>query len=393
MNTDGGEGSLVDQFVKTYRQGLHHSQPRAENVAERCGHALRQAGVLHNIRPVAIDSKRLESELKMRELIRGSQYRNEEDIEADIMDLARVSVELNLPSEKECVSKIIRNHFETHWPGGIAKNTIRRVESTDPDTEYYWVSLVEEKQMWPPRIVEIKVSTDPGDRLFRNQHELGMFLCEWAATKGRHGDCGDVRPLWELMELLHLRRVDVFRDILVGLDNSSEANSESSRKASEFKGLEFSLAMCVTNWIMRLPRATKRIEDKVNFIKRGPEDQKQRYKVEVIRNSFIWLAYLYSWGAGAGQMLLGDLNKAEQDIQQKRIFWLDKRCTKSFFDGRTTHLSAEESHDLHQLWLLFKRHQRLPAQYVFNLARLGVKGSSPPCWPDFRRAIFDLVYV
>ncbi|KAL4955923.1 hypothetical protein BDW69DRAFT_203967 [Aspergillus filifer] len=393
MSISQGDSDVVDRFLDTYRRGVHPSQHRAANVAEACGQALRAAGVPHNIEQLAIKSKYLEGELEMRKFVKGKEYQNEEEIKADVVNLARVSIELHLPSHKERVSKIINDNFKVHWPQGTTHGTTRCVGNTNLDTDSYWVSLKKEQAMWPPRIAEIQVSTDLGDRQFRNQHELGTFLCNWAVINGRDEDCGDVRPLWELMGRLDLRRVDAFRDVLVSLDMSSKADSEFARKASEFQGLEFSLAMYVTDRLMRLPCATERIEDNVKFVQRGPEAQEQRHKVEMVRNSFIWLAYLYSCGAGAGKMLYGDLGKAEQDIQERRISWLDKRCAKQFFDGEKAALSAEESHDLEQLWMLFQAHPRLPAQYVFNLARLGVKGHSPPCWPGFRRAIFELVYM
>ncbi|KAL4795127.1 hypothetical protein BDV19DRAFT_363643 [Aspergillus venezuelensis] len=393
MSTNHGYGDLVDRFLETYRRGIHPSQHRATKIAEACRRALRAAGVPHSIAQLDKDSNQLEGELKMLKFVGEKEYHNEEEIEADVVNLGRVSIELHLPSLKKRVNEIINNNFKVYWPEVAANDMTRRVKNTNLDTDSYWVSLQEEQAMWPPKIAEIQVSMVPGDRQFRNQHELGMFLCKWAMINERDEDCGDVRPLWELMGHLDLRRTDAFREVLEDLDISTEAGSEFARKAGAFQGLEFSLAMYVTDRLTRLPCATKRIEHNVNFLNRGPVAQQQRHKVEMVRNSFIWLAYLYSWSAGAGKMLLGDLGKAEQDIQQRRIAWLDKKCTKNFFDGETAALSAEESYDLHQLWLLFKAHSRLPAQYVFNLARLGVKGHSPPCWPDFRRAIFDLVYV
>ncbi|KAL4971072.1 uncharacterized protein BDV14DRAFT_194851 [Aspergillus stella-maris] len=393
MSIDQGDGDLIDRFLNTYRLGIHPSQHRARKVAEVCGQALKAAGVPHNIEQLGIDIKQLEGELKMRTFVREMGYHHEEEIETDVMNLARVSVELHLPSQQKRVSAIIKKSFEEYWPQGTANGPMRRVENMNSGTNSYWVSLKEEQEMWPPRIAEIQVSVDPGDREFRNQHELGTLLCKWAVINGRSENCGDVRPLWELMGHLDLRRIDVFRDILERLDMSTKADSEFARKAGEFQGLEFSLAMYVTERLMRLPCATKRIEDSDNFLKRGPVAQQHRHEVEMVRNSFIWLAYLYSWGAGAGKMLLGNLDKGKHDIQQMRISWLDKKCTKNFFNGETAALSVEESHDLRQLWLLFDSHPRLPAQYVFNLARLGVKGHSPPCWPDFRRAIFNLVYA
>ncbi|KAL4935196.1 hypothetical protein BDV06DRAFT_134309 [Aspergillus oleicola] len=392
MASDGNSQCPVKLFMTNYRRGHHSSRQRAKNVIEICSRAFREAGILSSINYTSIDSQRLEGELRTREAVSGKHYQEKEEIEADVIDLACVSVQLHLAQEKQCISEIIRQNFKLYWPLTTEGVSVTSPRATNLDTEYYWVSLEDEKDLWPPRIIEIQVSTDQSDILFCNQHEVGVFLCEWAADGGRVGDCGDVRPLWELMRVLNLRSVADFKAILADVDISAAPNSDYSCMAHEFAGVEFSLAIYVAVTLMGLPCAKMSIQDTNNSWEGRPKPQQQRRDMEVIRNSFIWLAYLYSWDERAGKMLLGHLKKAEQDLQQKRIIWLDGRCAKRFCDGKATEISDQEANDLKKLRHLFEKHERLPAQYVFNLARLGVKGHAPPCWPDFRRAIFDLVY-
>ncbi|KAL4923892.1 uncharacterized protein BDV17DRAFT_295985 [Aspergillus undulatus] len=378
--------------MAVYRCGRHHSRERAEKVVEICGRAFRQAGVLCDVENTTADSRRLEGELKMRERIWGKHFDNGDEIEEYVADSACVSIQVQLSRDKDTVSDLIKQNFIVSWPPDTVGDASKSSEYTNVNMEYYWVSLEDEKEVWPPRIVEIQVATDPGDRLFRNQHELGVLLCKWAAINDREEECGDIQPLWELLGVLGSRQVAELKSALAGLDISTAPGSEYSRKADGFAGVEFSLAMYVTDSIMRSPRGIEAIQHNINTLRGSPKAEQQRQKVEVIRNSFIGLAYLYSWGEEANKMLFDGMDHAAQARQRMRIAWLDKRCTKGFLRGATPTLREEEADDLEKLWLLFERHGRLPAQYVFSLARLGVKGHTLPCWPDFRRAIFDLVY-
>ncbi|KAL4781362.1 hypothetical protein BJX76DRAFT_363591 [Aspergillus varians] len=393
MNPEGSSPRSIEQFMLSYRRGIHPPIHSAQRVAEACGTALRQAQVLHEIHHSIIDSTRLEGKLKVREIARSNRYERYGEIEADVVDMAGVSIHVFLPHEKKSVRGMINENFKIHWSSvEIIEDRGAEPEHTDVSTEYYWVSLEEERRLWPLRIVEIQVATDAGERPFQTQHELGLFLCKWAVLKGREEDCGDIKPLWELLKVLNLRKPRELRDILQGLDISRAPESDYSRTARGFDPLELTLAMYVTDSVVRSPWGMDRIHDGTNFLERSRKPEQQRYKMKIVRDSFIWLAYLYWWGEGAARMLFSGVDRAMQGRQQRRIVWLDKICTKSFYNDENTVLSEEEDKDLAELWLLFDKHTELPAQYVFNLARLDVKGHSPPSWPHFRRAIFDLVY-
>ncbi|KAL6234547.1 hypothetical protein BDW75DRAFT_162828 [Aspergillus navahoensis] len=380
----------IESFMHSYRQDTHPAKYSARKVADACGMALRQAQILHEVSHTTIPSDRLEGELRVRENLRGKPYAQKGEIEADVVDLATVFIHVHLPRDKSRVRGVIQKNFKVKFESVRAIEGIGTgPEPANMDTEYYWVSLREE-QVWPPRDVIIQVATDPGDRYFETQHEMGVFLCKWAAIKGRAMGCGDVQPLWELMDILNLRRVNEFRDFLADLDFSAGPESDYSRKASGFMpGLELSLAMYVADSLIRSAQGKERVQEAIDFLKRMPEAEQQRQKLRIVRDSFIWLVRLYSWGDGAADMLCDGLDKAMQGRYQKAIAWLRKPTTRSFHNETVALLTEDGASDLEKLWLLFEKHNRLPVQYVFNLARLGVKGHPVPTWPRFYAATAD----
>ncbi|RDW81279.1 uncharacterized protein DSM5745_04836 [Aspergillus mulundensis] len=392
MSADRVNTFSIESFMQSYRQGTHFSKDTVQRVADACGRALRQAQILHEITYTTPPSARLEGELKMREALRGKPYTQNDEIEADVI-LASVLVQVHLPQERSHVSQIICENFEIHHRSARTVDGIGTApEPTNLCTEYYWVSLKEEN-VWPPRLVEVQVATDEGDREFRTQDELVEFLSKWAVLIGMEVKRGDVQPLWELLNVPTSQQVRDFRDFLAGLNLSAapDLGSDYARRAREFEpGLEFSLAMYVADSLMRSPRGNDGIQRAMSVLEEKPEAEQQREKMKILRDSLIWLVRFGSWGEGATDMLFDGLDKALQTRQLKRIVWLNKPCARDFLDDRIGFLTNREVQDLEQLWLLFARHNRAPAQYVFNLARLGIRGHSAPSWLEFDKAITDL---
>ncbi|CBF85615.1 predicted protein [Aspergillus nidulans FGSC A4] len=384
----------IESFMHSYRQDIHPSKHGALKVAEACGTALRQAQILHEISHNTIPNARLEEELKLREKFRGKPYAKKGEIETDIVDLATVFIHVHLPRDKSRVRRILRETFKVQSePTGAIDDVGTEPELTNMDAEYYWVSLGEE--VWPPRNVMIQVETDPGDRCLETQLEMNTFLHKWAAIQGREmgqgADCGDVLPLWELTRLLNLRYVNDFRNFLASLDFSAGPESAFALRAGEFApGLELSLAMFVADSLIRSAQGKEMIQKTIEFWRSRPEAEQQREKTRIVRDSFIWLVRLYSWGNGAADMLCDSLNKQMQGRYQRAIAWLGKPATRSFYYGSVAVLAENEANELEKLWRLFEGHHRLPIQYIFNLARLGVKGHPEPCWDGFYDAVADL---
>ncbi|KAL4753979.1 hypothetical protein BDW72DRAFT_5904 [Aspergillus terricola var. indicus] len=394
-SVNAGFAVSIESFMHSYRQDIHPSKYSARKVADACGMALRQAQILHEISHTTIPSARLEEELKLRENFRGKPYAKKGEIEADVVDLATVFVHVHLPRDKSRVRRVLKETFkvQSEPPRAIGSEGAEP-GLTDMDTEYYWVSLKEE-DVWPPRNVMIQVETDPGDRYLETEHEMGAFLCKWAAIQGRETGqgpgCGDIRPLWELTNLLNLRYVNDFRNFLAGLDFSAGPESDFALRAGEFApGLELSLAMFVADSLIRSAQGTERIQETIDFWNRRPKAEQQREKTRIVRDSFIWLVRLYSWGNGAADMLCDGLDKAMQGRYQRAIAWLGKPATRSFYNKTVAVLTENEVNELERLWRLFERHHRLPMQYVFNLAKLGVRGHPAPSWPGFYTAVADL---
>ncbi|KAL5339544.1 hypothetical protein BJX70DRAFT_155734 [Aspergillus crustosus] len=391
MGSTGNSFHMIPQVIESYREGNHPSRHSSRKVAERLTDLLKQESILHDIGYGTIEVSRLEGELNVRQMVRRNQNVQTGNLENDVVDLAGVSIYVHLPSDKARVRKIIQDAFTIHWPeNGSEMET--DVGHTEFCTEYFWVTLEEESRRLPWRLVEIQLAADPGDEPLKSQSELGVFLGRWAAARGRREDPGEVQTLWELVTLLNLCHPRDLQKVLEPLDVSPASDSDFADRARDFKPLELGLAMYVTDSMIKLRPGKILLNENVDFLKQGSEVERQRYKMEVIRDSIIWLSHLRSWGAGAAKVLLGDLDKAMQDRQRQRIAWLDHPEAKCFFDRRKKRLLAHEVKDLEELWRMFEKNQQLPAQYVFSLARLRVRGPTQPTWPVFRKAISDLVY-
>ncbi|OJJ64204.1 hypothetical protein ASPSYDRAFT_38888 [Aspergillus sydowii CBS 593.65] len=366
------------------------SKRSAEMVADRLRLELRQAGIIHDIKSNAIEKAKLAAELKAREFARGRPYTQREEIEADVIDLANVWVYVYLPQDKDKVRNIVTEAFNIR--GDIGE----KLEDPDLCTEYYWVSLEgeqEEDQEPPTRLVEIQVVTDKGDRQFQASHEVAAFLHKLAKIKGRREtDCGDARLLWEVLQILGSNRHRDLRNLMLGLDMSNALASDFSRKADAFAPLKLSLATYVTDSITRLQYGRDKMLEIAHVEGGDHESNRERYRMRVLRDTFIWLADLYPWGDGTGSMLFHDLDISMANLQRKRVRWLDSLEAKSFYEGEQQLLPHEEGKNIAKLWAMFVRHTQLPAQYSFNLARLDVKGPTPPNWAYFHRAITGLVY-
>ncbi|KAL4886839.1 hypothetical protein BJY04DRAFT_212812 [Aspergillus karnatakaensis] len=332
MGSNGNVSQAIEQIMQDYRDGTHPSRYSAMKVAEACSKVLERSKVLHEISHSTIESTRVEGELVMREMVRRGPVRQRGEIENDVVDLAKVSIGLHLPAEKTRVRQLIEERFT-------------------------------------------------------------VFLTKWAAMVGWQGNVGDVQLLWELLTLLNLTEPRALRRILDGLDVSNVSESDYAERARRFRPLRLSLALYVADSIIRLPQGLGRLQQTENFWVAEPKAERQRYEMEVIRDSIILLTDLCLWGEGAAEVLLGDLEKSLQGSQQDRIKWLDKHNTKRAFDNRWQLLCGIDAKNLQWLWRLLEENERLPAQFVFSLARLRVKGHTAPSWHAFRKAILDLVYV
>lgn len=367
---------------------LHASKRSAEMVAERCGKELSQAGIFHGIELSVIDKAKLAAELKAREFARGRPY-TQDEVEAEVINLASVCVYVYLSQHKAQVRNIIARAFN------IRGDSEEELEGTDVCTAYYYISMEEEQEerLASPRLIEIQVITDNDNRQFQEPHEVAAFLQKWASVKGRsENDYDDAGLLLEVLNILGLNRHGDLCDIVLDLDMSTAFGSEFSRRADSVAPLELSLVMYVVDSIIRSPRGQRKIRDITSDQEGRLGSIRHRYQMRVLRDTFIWLAEIYPWGEGTGAMLFKDLDILTARDQRQRIEWLDSLPAQSFHKGERDFLSPEESGNLAKLWAMFEGHTQLPALYAFNLARLGVKGKSLPSWPHLRRSITDLVY-
>ncbi|OJI98293.1 hypothetical protein ASPVEDRAFT_126164 [Aspergillus versicolor CBS 583.65] len=388
MSTNDEIG-FVNEFILSYRSREHPSRNRCLEVAATCGNALKKAQILHKINCFNIPTTKLEGQLKVREMVRGIRYEQTGGIEAEVLDLASVSVHVHRPQDRKRVHGIIQEEF-TVWPVEYIEGGVETED--DKCTEFYWISQKGDERFWPCKIVELQIVTDTGNRKFSTQHELGMFLCEWAAVLDREEDCGEVKPLWEALTLIDRCKPSFLHDTFQSGSISRMGDSDFSQQARAFWPLELSLAMYVTNSIIRSRRGKEAIRQTIDSMERDSEPRRQRRKMEIVRDSIIWMAYLHSWGEGAVDVLYHGLNPVRQSHYQQRIAWLNERRTQRFHVLETDTLLPEpEAESLKRLWLLFEQHSQLPVQYVFSLAILGIKGHTKPSWTHLNSAVTELV--
>ncbi|KAL4804409.1 hypothetical protein BDV18DRAFT_162171 [Aspergillus unguis] len=399
MALNGNSSRAIEEFLQSLRTGRRDSRGRAESVAAACQKALQQARILHDVEPVTVDISRVEGEVRVREELRGKRYSDVDEIEKEV-DSVGVVIQVHLPREVGHVRAIINQEFIVRW---MPTSWVR--SQTVQSTEFCWVSLKQDEILFPWKTVRVQIVTDPGKWQFQTQHEMGVFLAKWMAIKKRNESLGDIEPLWELLGLLHLRQMDNFRDILANLDmsktiagnfqyKSGTVTGNFQYKTRHFDPIKLSLAMYVAESIIS-KHGEGRIRGFTTALERQPKPEQQRVKLKTIRNSFIWLARLSSWGEGAARVLFSGVDRVDNAMQawyKERIAWLDKTRVQDFHEGEDVQLSEEEERNIEELWRLFDQHYELPIQFVFNLARLGVEGHTPLCWYDFRKAIAGLVY-
>jgi ppGpp synthetase/RelA/SpoT-type nucleotidyltranferase len=100
---------LIDQFVSRYRCEFDFFEQAGRLVAQQLEARLQASGIRAMVTYRAKNARRLEEKVRQRAPSRS--YKSDEDIYADIVDLAGVRVALYFPGERNEVDKIVRDQF------------------------------------------------------------------------------------------------------------------------------------------------------------------------------------------------------------------------------------------------------------------------------------------
>ncbi|KAL2861597.1 hypothetical protein BJX68DRAFT_8549 [Aspergillus pseudodeflectus] len=223
------------------------------------------------------------------------------------------------------------------------------------------------------------------DRPFRTKNDLACFLENWMGARAPIRDLGDVHSLYELLQQLGLDHQRELRSVLDGLDFSTDPGSSYSRLADAFAPITLTPAIYLIHTILDSRRGRAKI-DEASRTAITTTTGRQKYEIEVVRDSLIWLNGLLSLGEGSAKILLGVDDYSMQAMQVLRIKWLGSPSLKRRYAAGNIALTETEKGDLKALWRMFEQHQSVPVQYAFDLARLKIRGGFRFEWVKFHDA-------
>ncbi|KAL2826952.1 hypothetical protein BJY01DRAFT_141252 [Aspergillus pseudoustus] len=209
-----------------------------------------------------------------------------------------------------------------------------------------------------------------GTRELLFQFELEARLTEWAMAEGISVNLlGNLQPVWQIMIVQDLRRVDEIQQYInrVQFDPKSEAR---------FPPLPHTVATYLIKSMLEGSWNQATMDRMMAGIK---TEERQRHKIGVIRDSFLWLGDLVEAAGAWAWMLLPISDERREREIRKKLRWLQKEDTKAFYlrEASNPTLNEEERSDLEELWNLFERAKdsHLVVRCAFCLAQLGAKGS------------------
>ncbi|KAL2810172.1 hypothetical protein BDW59DRAFT_155640 [Aspergillus cavernicola] len=115
-----------------------------------------------------------------------------------------------------------------------------------------------------------------------------------------------------------------------------------------------------------------------------------RYKIKVMRNSFLWLDDILgetSWS----ELFTGYMEQPHEistEITRRQIICLTTECTRRFWVGKNP-LDNNDFLKLNGLWTFFHDNSQIPIKHAFCLAVIGAEGSwqGKSAWGKFYRVV------
>ncbi|KAL5001758.1 hypothetical protein BDV10DRAFT_181922 [Aspergillus recurvatus] len=222
--------------------------------------------------------------------------------------------------------------------------------------------------------------------------DLQIFLSEWVTEKGESREfVGNIHPLAELLRTVALLERQTLLAILEHVYTAyAAAKEDPGFHDRHYAPLPPTLATYMMGEMVRSPQVIERMDEE-RRTRHG--DELLRYKIRVIRNSFIWLDELMR---ARGEWLENWIG--EKDVQAEHrvtmwLRWLTRSQTRRFCEepGEARQLTEGEKADLEDFWLMFERNEWLPIQFAFCLARLDPDGSWGGGWSGLYEIIEPLL--
>ncbi|KAL2810792.1 hypothetical protein BDW59DRAFT_155614 [Aspergillus cavernicola] len=218
------------------------------------------------------------------------------------------------------------------------------------------------------------------NRPIRSLEELEVFLKWWVDENGMM--LGNVHAIWELVRILKLDKPQSLLQRLEKIKNCR--TDDKAARSRDHKHTHVSLPSTLATYLIEDIESSEECATKGNQLLHNKSgDDLMRYKIEVMRDSFLWLDDILGMTSNWFQVFIGSPCLEEQlshDIMETRHF-----CIAQLTTERTRHFWKErgslreyELKALDGLWELFKDNGEIPIKHIFCLAVAGAKGS----WPD-----------
>ncbi|KAL4781360.1 hypothetical protein BJX76DRAFT_359972 [Aspergillus varians] len=220
-----------------------------------------------------------------------------------------------------------------------------------------------------------------GDAPINRRLDLPVFLSEWATEKGKGDDfVGNVRVVAELVRILELHQPETLLDILERAHDAYETTRD-----TRYDPLPPTLATYMMGGMLKLPEVQNRLDES---LRSRSWNELLRYKIKVIRNSFLWLGELMTARSDWVDQIIPDNGEETNNRVKLGLRWLLDRETRKFCEecpGVGT-LTESEKLRLEDLWRIFDDNEMLPIRIAFCLARL-----DPENWSGGWARLFDIL--
>lgn len=208
--------------------------------------------------------------------------------------------------------------------------------------------------------------------------ELMQLLINWVTEKDiREKLPLDIQTIWNLVEVLDLRQPAKLLEILEPVSAIYQTESTLERHLERYYGpLPRTLDTYIIDEMITRPTNLANVNAKMKAMERENDgDELLRYRIKVVRDTFLWLEELLEgWDDWVPMLTVDDDIKWPE--MRKQLTKLNDTNVREFEQRsrRVTFLGEPEVLAVDKLWKLFDGNKQLPVRFAFCLARLKVAG-------------------
>ncbi|KAL4795129.1 hypothetical protein BDV19DRAFT_177232 [Aspergillus venezuelensis] len=220
--------------------------------------------------------------------------------------------------------------------------------------------------------------------------DIEAFLIDRAAERGKDRDVvGDIRFVAVLVPMLGFGREDLiglFERAYIGL---TESNAATEIHGDNYGTLPPTLATYMMGEMVRSRQAKEAMHRELRKHNRG---DLLRYKIKVLRDSFIWLGEMMGPRSDWVDSLIPQTDALVAVDTMRRVRWLSEPRTEAFWEQATgaKPLTQSEMADLEGLWALFDGNDWIPIRAAFCLARLDYDFHRSDGWSRLSSVVWPL---